>query len=297
LRFRSGENLWRVDPGAERSVRMQDPERGEALMMFELRRVAMIWPAELKWSGTGTRREAELPGVGTLHADLDAESGRPVRIEGRLEAETNFESLEDIEWRQDGKRFWPRSWKLHVGGSLQWTEVIDEVDLRMRLLDSFFVPADRRVASGGVVPIESQRVDLPPRIVWRTELPQDAGWDSALKRAEEERRRWDAKLSAGGLSVDSKPAFRLDPKAKPMELELRLSSLPEELPDGWQRSEAGQALAVMLPRVGAVTSLQLARMNEEIPPGRIALRPYALVQRRPDGGEMVQIVLPHVASE
>ena len=77
LRFRWGTGIWVVDYGKIESQSFQDEQRRLALLQLELRRVAMIWPAELDWKTTENARTADLPGLGRLQVELDVETGRP----------------------------------------------------------------------------------------------------------------------------------------------------------------------------------------------------------------------------
>ena len=64
MRFRWGDGVWAVEPGETGSRRFEGEDRRLALLRIEMRRVALMWPAELEWKGEGAERVALLPGVG-----------------------------------------------------------------------------------------------------------------------------------------------------------------------------------------------------------------------------------------
>ena len=61
LQYRCGDGVWTTPLGKTASEAYAGDEKRKTLLQFELRRVALIWPAELEWTGEGQTRRVELP--------------------------------------------------------------------------------------------------------------------------------------------------------------------------------------------------------------------------------------------
>ncbi len=294
LRFLFGEALWSVEPGASGSRAFEGEERRLARLQLELRRVATTWPADLEWSGEGTLRTAVLAGVGRLEARL-AGDGRPESLASSDPDGTARERLVAIRWREpdaDGGRTWPSGWELHVGERLVWRETLVEVAPAAKVSELYFVPPDRQGA-GARVSLPSAaptRLDLPAVARWSRPLSpaERAGWGPAVAAARAELERLSAEL---GERLSPRPVFELDPRGRPVTLELRLEGDPEALPEGWSRRPPGPAWrSVRVGTEGLEAALDALRQAAD--EGERLGAPHLVAQLTPAGVGLTQLVLP-----
>lgn len=292
LRYQFGGALWQSAPGRPGSV-LQGPEDARRMrLQNELRRVAMTWPAELGWEASvGTaRREAALPGLGHLVAELDAKGERPRELTSYLKgSQEPFESLGEIQWREQLGRAWPTGWTLSVAGEPVWKETIDEVRTGQHFRDAHFQPPDQRVArSEG---FEPRRIEIAPRVYLQRTINVGTEWPEALARAQEAIARAEEELGEG-FEVDTRPTLLLDHDAKPTGLELRLMGEVSEVPPGWSRGRRRQAYTTVLTELKDVAPPALNAMRSSLEPGQRAGRPRVRIQMNDGRVGLIQLVLP-----
>lgn len=307
LWYRWGSKLWHVAPGSERSVVTPREERPLDLLRMELRRVALIWPADLDWEGSKTLQRAVLKGLGEIRAELDAETGRPNALEFRVATAEESppverapdERLEKIRWKEQERRHWPSSWAIVVGGEQVASEKFDLILPKARYVDSYFKPLDRRDTLITSPPSEPREMPLAARIVHRSPLAEGTGWKAAFADADERLERWRKKLEGTGRELSSRAAFQLDAEGRPVAVELRLGGLSEgPLPEGWQRLEGGKGLSVLMQGLRGLNAALLDDLMARVPEGHRAGTPYVRVQREAEGRiGLVQLVLPFVPRE
>lgn len=299
LLFRLGGDSWSIAPG-ESASKPLSPESIDAratAMHMELRRVAMMWPDGLEWRGQGTERMASTVSCAFV-ATLD-ESGRPAAIHARAAPDSGEEqsktsiALLDITWKQQGERWWPRSFRLVGYGEHEWLETVESVDTAVNALDDFFVPPDRRKDTAGAASSQPQVIALPPVVQSRRQLPEGTSWDEALSLA----KRWSteeaARMAERGAQLQEGFALELAVEtALPIAVLLRLASPVEPLPEGWER--IAQRSAVSARRTGAppIGRSAVGRLAEHLPAGAVAETPYVRIAKRASGESTLQVVLP-----
>ncbi|MFT7668848.1 MAG: hypothetical protein ACI8X5_001548 [Planctomycetota bacterium] len=301
IRFHWGAGLWLTDMNKRNSVEMSEDARRTTLMQLELRRVAMIWPAELEWKTDGDLRIAQLPGLGSLHAQIDPKSKRPIQIESHwLDGKLN-ERLDKIAWRAEKEQFWPASWELVYGGKIAWKETFDKVQSGGKFLETYFIPIDRRT-QGGTTTVRAtgpQPFSMPKTCVWSKELSEAAqkSWEVALVEARAAIEQCQADAEGQHLTIDARPGFNLNSKALPTNVELRLKSMPEEVPKGWSVQGEVSGLRMISTGTGELTEASIQKLREQLPPGSKAGKPYAIVQLTDQGSGITQILLPFSAKK
>lgn len=302
IRFRWGQGLWLLDHGKHVSVPFEDDGRHEVLMQLELRRIAMIWPGELKWTEGLEVRTADLPELGSVKAYVDPKSGRPTRLES-FDADGSLrERLDEIKWRQDGERFWPSEWKLVFKEQVAWHETFEEVKSGVKYPETYFIPVDRRggTSSSNSTLLESvQPLVLAAACVRRFELDAEErkDWKRALAAGERALGEWRTKLAKLSLELDARPTFLLDEKGMPTALELELSSLPEKLPEGWGRRAETRGLRLVTSGTSGLRPHSIQKLRAALPEGEKGGTPYAKVQLAAHGAGIIQICLPIAARD
>jgi hypothetical protein len=301
LRYRWGTGLWEIEPGEQASRRFRAEELRLALLQTELRRVALIWPAELQWSGEGDLRCATLAGVGTFLARLDSEGGRPVELESRDFDGTVRERLEAISWRVEGEHTWPVRWNLVADGNLIWHETIESVKTGRKLLDAYFLPVDRRA---GRVPVraalnEIEEIDVPRCRALRSSLCGEprGNWDKAIEFGVLELAKWRSTLEGTKYVLDDRLHFYVDGDCKPIQLEIRLRSGLDAYSPEWVLQGGCRAVRSVFAGVGGLSAQQLRRLASSFPKNLQPGPPYVVVQVTDAGAGLTQLVLPEKARE
>lgn len=296
LRFQFGEAIWGVEPGKLESRTYAGDERRLARLQHELRRVAMIWPAEHEWVTDGETRMTEIEGLGLLVATLDA-NGRPREIASRDADGTIRERIANIRWNapdSEGARAWPASWDFHFGAPLIWSETIQSVQVAGKLSELHFLPPDRRGPGARVSlpPGAVQRIDLPAALAWTQDLEESAraSWPLALAAARTALARWQATLGHDQLAP--RPIFHLDSAGRPIRLELRLLAPPAELPEGWQRTEPGPAMRQIQPGLDGIDAAAIAALGKELEEAERPGPAHLVVQLVGEGAGLTQLVVP-----
>ncbi len=292
LRYRSEDRTFGVDESSARSVEYEGGERLAVLRQMELRRAVWLFPETLEWTGAGPERRADLGELGSLVARMDG-SGRPVRVDS-LDAEGELvESLDELTWREQRGRWWPASLSLRYRGELIWRERVGRIDTRVRLLDSFFLPPDRRAGRRGVDAARDQvlHLDLPPVVQRRLAL-KARNWRDALAEAATRREEVARELAPRGLALSRALVLELSAAGEPTHALLRMSTRPEEPPPGWEVHPDRPALCRAVKGYRAVHPELVSALVRHRPPDAGSGSPYLrLSPDRPEEGR-AQLVLP-----
>jgi hypothetical protein len=296
VRFQFGAGIWMLPQYAECSTLHRGEEARRFQLQNELRRVAMSWPAGLAWRATDKPEVqlAKLPGLGSLRAVTRGDDTRPLRIDSYFGADTaSFESLAQIEWKRAERRWWPASWTLFSGKRRIWDEVISEVKTGSKYLDSFFLPADRRVSTG---PASAPRaLRLGARVTRQTPLAPDLAWPEVLALAKEAAGEA-ARTLPDGLQLDPRPIYLLDPAGLPVAFELRLRGEGSSVPEGWRQTPAAEGWSTVHHGLGEIRKPAIEALERMLQPGQRPSRPYVRVQHTGGQVGLVQLVLK-VASQ
>ena len=298
MRYRFGTDVNAIDPQASKSHTLEGAARDEALAQMEMRRALMLWPAGFEWKSETGSRIASLGALGTLRAAVKAGTdARPERI-AWLDAENRVvDEFRDIAWREDGQKAWPTKLELWHAETLVWIETVDTVDVGTRFIDAYFVPSDRREASGGKA-LEVGNVspmDLPAHRRRRVALTPGTTWDEARAKYASLRAEASAELAAKGLTLDDKATFEVDAALAPTAVLLRLApsapTLRAELEKDWPLWRERPGLVTFVIGLSDVKPSRLQSLRDALPSDAAAGTPYVRFDLAKPG-EHVLIVLP-----
>lgn len=296
LRFRWGTGLWQIEPGQQASRRFLGEELRLALLQTEMRRVAMIWPAELEWTGEAETRQASLPGIGVLHARLDPESGRPVELESRDPGGTPRERFAKIRWRTEGETCWPESWDLYDGETLAWHETIERVSTGRKLREPYFIPGDQRKDRVPVVVSkdEIERIKVPQFRAWRLRYPKEmqGSWDEVIESGKTELANWKAAFEGMSYVLDDRLYFFVDEDCRPFMLEIRIVSDVKKHPPEWILQGGYGAYRSMHTDLEKLNRIQISKLYSKVPKVEAGGGPHVAIQVTETGVGVIQLVLP-----
>ncbi len=273
LEYRFGEHGSVIDVGERASAEVALEELDGFHLRHALRQAAFFWPEGAHWRPVDSCEEAwvgrlfedpEGQAIGRLRAELDG-AGLPRRIEaidarGRVQ-----EALEIRSWQEVAERRWPLELGLWVDGELVWQERVVEV-APQRTVERFFVPHDRRALLRPFAEVERRRE--APCAGRRFALMADCDWPAALARAEAERaallaRPEQAPELQAGAWIHLDPATLL-----PLAVELRLASVTEPLPEGFELRAGRDILRLALGGDAPPSAADQARLREVEPRDR-----------------------------
>lgn len=285
VEYRFGERVFLLRSGQARSEEAAAAERDSVLLHMELRRATFLWPDGFDWQAPEERlrtapvrrsaTDAASAVLGTLEARLDAE-GRPerLRVLDAVGAERDALSIEA--WTEAEGRRWPQRLVASFGGQRAWVEELELATSRSRLLDSAFLPPDRRgLGTGARDGRTVQAMDLLPTVQRAVALAPGSGWDEALAAYPRLLAEAAAELGPGGPALDPAPTFELSPEGRPVGCLLRLDSASGPVPAGWTRVPERLGLGLLrLPSPEAVGREELAALVLALPAGATAAAPY-----------------------
>lgn len=236
LRYRHGEVVWALEPRQAQSVEYKAEDRAALLLSFEARRALYVWPHGFEWSKPldaggrpdETRRSVVVQRIGELRVELDAK-GRPTRLDAQGSNGLAGESLRAIAWELRDGRWIPASHEIWLGEQRVWTERVTAWDRQARLLDGFFLPADRRPAP----PPGVQHLDLPAHRLRRVALKPGATLAEVPALFEGEVAARAEELANLGTNIEPKVTVELDDQLRPTHLLLRLAGLPRTAAPDW----------------------------------------------------------------
>jgi hypothetical protein len=293
LQYRFGEAVYRVPPDSGDSELCAGEDRSQVLLQIELRRALMLYPDGFVWKDDGAERRAVLADLGSLRARAGSD-GRPTEIGDAGPDGKAIDVYKSIRWREIGGRAWPASMELWHGGELVWNETVESVDVAARYVDSYFVPPDRRERS----PAEPDRgeprnLDIPECCSLRIEIPKGTGWSSALEDLERRRAEWTSRLAERKLELEGHATIELSREAEPAAFVLRLASVPETPPPGFQTTGPRRGLAVAVRGLAEVTAARVGDLRKAIPEKSAEGAAYVRFDPRDGEKARVVIVLPY----
>lgn len=276
LRYRHGDVVWALEPRQAQSIEYKAQDRAALLLSFEARRALYLWPHGFAWSAPvdpagkpqDALREAPLETLGKLRVELDAQ-GRPARLDALGPDGTAGESWRAIAWESRDGRWIPASHEIWLGEQRVWTERVATWDRKARLLDGFFLPADRRPAP----PPGVQHLDLPAHRLKRVALPKDATLDAVPALFEREVAARAEEMANLGTTIESKVTVELDDDLRPTHLLLRLAGLPHKPAPDWVSMPERSGWAIVS-RTRPEHKQDLERLRSAATKGQPLGRPY-----------------------
>jgi hypothetical protein len=295
VRFRYGDRCYALHAGTARSEESTGDERDEILLSMELRRALLIYPDGFEWKDAGSERKADLGSVGALMArPASTTDPRPTEMRAIARSGRLVESYQAIAWREKNGRSWPSALELWRGKELVWRETVESIDVEGKVIDAFFLPADRRRAAGSAMPIENARdQELPASCGLRVEIPKGSTWADVAAGYVRLREEWGAKLLDRGLAVDRHATVELGPDGGALAWIVRLDSVPETAPPGFKTVAPRRGVVLAVRDAASITAERIGRLNASLPKDSKAGSAYARFDSRDGGSGTALIVLPY----
>jgi hypothetical protein len=290
LRLRSGDHVFALRVGAAGSVELEGAQRDEALAQLELRR-ALLQFESFEFQGKELVRTAALGPLGSLRARFEtAQDSRPREIafldpRGQLQ-----DSCRAILWESSGARPAPAALEFWHEESRVWKETVRRVQ-PMTFTRDAFLPRD--TLAGQPAPGTSKVIQTPApeHAARRFALPADASFQSARKELDRLRSEWAPRLGALGLELEPRGTLELDEKLHPRFVVLRLSKVPETLPEGFEKISGRSAVGTSLGSFEEVGNAAWSALREKVPPGSKVGAPYLRWSLDPGGPKQVLLLL------
>jgi hypothetical protein len=290
LRLRSDSRVFALRLDSPESVELAGVQRDETLAQLELRR-ALLQFESFEWTGEGSTRTATLGPLGNLRARFESpKDARPRELafldpQGKLQ-----DSCRAITWDGAGPRPVPASLELWHEETRIWKETVRRVR-PMSYTREAFLPRDRgeaKTAPGTwtVVPSPS-----PEFVARRFALPPEATLESARKEIDRLRSDWAPRLAALGLELENRATLELDEALHPRFAVLRLSKVPEKVPEGFEKVAGRAAVGTPLEGFERVEPAALRALREKLPPEAKAGAPYLRWSLEPSGTKQVLLLL------
>lgn len=294
LRYRSGDQLYAIAPGSGTSEPVVDEDRDAFLLQLELRRAVMLWPDGFDWKNTERGRSVEIPnGSGRLFVELEDET--PIRFYSRNREGMELESFGELTWQDIRGRKFPKTMVLSVGGQAIWSETLTKIVPDCDYVSFFFLPADRRPGMEGTNEQagELRHLDLPGRLVKRTQLDSELSWNAA--RSQGAAALAEAVTNFPGFGPRIGFAIELDLDARPAALLLLIDAGQEIRAEGplanWKPEAGGPALSVLLSSLGQVTTGKIEALQRVLPDGAQPGKLYLRLPGEPESGLPIELVL------
>lgn len=223
LTYVRGATAASVPPGRGESRALEGAEAHAARAQSQLRLALFLWPQSHAWTGAGDERRCEFERGEYFRARLaESTAGTPVEIAWCSSDGREIDSFRAITWRTESARAWPATFELWHDGARVWSERVDSIDTKLRVVESFFVPPDRREVAradpNGAVGLAPRAMDVPGAWTSRTALAEGATLEAALEA--EARRR----TTAGGeleALLESTRTLEIDERGRPIAIVLR----------------------------------------------------------------------------
>lgn len=294
LQYQYGDAVYRIPTGTGASQVCEGEARKEILQRMQLRRALMLYPDGFEWKGDGVERTTEMGPLGYLRARVSADSGgRPSAIECVDAAGRTNEGYRVVTWRESAGRRWPATMEFWHGEERIWAETVESVDASSRFVDSFFVPPDLREGSttrpvgGGI-----RTLDIPEICVLRTAIAAGTSWEAALREYESLRASRSKHLDGSGLKLEGIATFEVSEKGEPIASILRLTTTPEDTPEGFVREPGRRGLALAVEGLAQADGIRIAELRRGLPKNSVARRPYVRFDLEGDPNRRVVLVLP-----
>jgi hypothetical protein len=294
VRYRYGEHAYLLRAGSHRSEECSGDERDEMLLSMELRRALVLYPDGFDWKDAGPERRADLV-IGTLLA-LPASAGdsKPAEMRALARDGKVVEAFRSIVGREKNGRSWPSTLELWRANELLWRETIDSIDVEGRVIDAYFLPADRRPASGSAMPVEKARnQDLPASCGLRVEIPKGAAWTEVAQGYGRLREEWNVRLRDLGFDVDRHATVEIGPNGEAVAWVVRLDPIPDQPPSEFRKVGTRRGVVLAVRGLAGITAEKLGQLNAALPNGSKAGNAYVRFDSRDGDGATVLIVLPY----
>lgn len=295
VEYRYGERFFELPQSAERSREVRRlPESASEWRakceLHELRLALFLWPDGLEWKPDGAERRAKGECGRDLLAKLDAQ-GRPTQLSFAPELDRVDEELRVSSWREQRGRSWPADIEFWRAGQLVWKEHVAGVATQISLLDSYFLPPDRRSEA------TTQRVpsvlhfDAPAQTEAREFVTGVVSWSEAQARWDAFAVQIDGKLPAGWERL-STVAYELDHRGEVTAVIVRLRGRGTP-PEFSSSTPACQALTTSIGWPAAELAPALRRLDDATPKEAKAVRRLVTLrgdQRAPDGADLTVLI-------
>jgi hypothetical protein len=276
IQYCYGDAVYRIPTGTGKSQACEGSMRSEILRTLEMRRALLLFPDGLPWTGIELVRTVGLQPHGTLRARMsEGEDAQPVELD-LLDADgVAIASFRNITWSTTTPRGWPASLEFWSGGQRIWSETVQSVSTNARFVESFFLPPDRRAGTtaqpvGGTI----RTLEIPPICFARTALPKGTDWNQAQRTWVQLREAAAEHLRHQSLEVEQLATIEVTDSGDPLSIVLRLTTTPEELPEGFTCAVARKGLATAVDALSEVGRTTLLDLRRGLPKGSSAATPY-----------------------
>ncbi len=295
VRYRYGERCYRLPAGTHRSEESTGEERDEIVLSMELRRALVLYPDGFEWKDAGSERRADVGTVGVLFArPTSAADPKPVEMRAVARDGRPLEAYRSIAWREKNGRSWPATLELWRGKELVWRETIESIDVEGKVIDAFFLPSDRRAATGAAMPIETTRdQELPASCGLRVDVPKGATWKEVAEGYTRLREEWNERLKENGLAVDRHATIELGPKGEAVAWIVRLDHIPDVVPPGFTTVAQRRGIVLAVRDLASITPENVGRLSGSVPKGSVAGSAYARFDSKDGAAGTVLLVLPY----
>lgn len=201
VEFRYGERYFEMAQSADRSREVarsnaQGVEWSAKCELLELRLAVFLWPDGFEWREDGLHHRARGECGRELVALLDAD-GRPTLVRFAGEPERVEEELRISAWREQRGRWWPAALEFWQSGQMIWREHVATLTTQVALLDTYFLPPDRRGVTTGSRDASVLHFDAPAQTEVRESVVAGADWKHAQELWRSLASRIDAQLPPG----------------------------------------------------------------------------------------------------
>jgi hypothetical protein len=290
LRLRSGERVFALRVDAPGSLELEGAQRDEALAQLELRR-ALLQFESFDWQGKELVRTAALGALGSLRSRFEsAQDARPREIAFLDPRGQVQDSCRAILWESSGVRPVPAALEFWHGEARVWKETVRRVQ-PMTFTRDAFLPRDTLAAMPPAGASKVIQTPAPEHAARRFALPADASFESARKELERLRSEWAPRLGALGLELEPRGTLELDAELHPRFVILRLSKVPETLPEGFEKISGRSAVGTSLGSFAEIGSAAWSALREKVPPGSKVGAPYVRWSLDPGGPKQVLLLL------
>lgn len=299
VRYRYGDRCYVLRAGSHRSEECTGDERNEILLTMELRRALILYPDGFEWKDAGPDRRADIRGIGALLAHpASAADARPVEMSAVLPDGKLVETFRAIAWREKNGRSWPSALELWRTNELVWHESVESIDVEEKVIDAYFLPADRRTGAGSSMPIEATRdQDLPAACGLRVEVPKGSTWMEVAEGYTRLREEWNVRLRDRGVAVDRHATVELGSKGEPLAWIVRLDRIPDDLPAGFTTVAGRRGIVLAVREPGSIDAERIALLAGSVPKGSKAGIAYARFDTKEGAGGTVLLVLPYTPAK
>lgn len=288
MRLRSEDHVYALRLDGSASVELAGAQREEALTQLELRR-ALLGYESFEWKGAELSRESSLGALGSLRARFASRTdARPCEIafidpQGHVQ-----DSCRALTWNSSGPRPVIAALELWHGEARVWKESVRRVQPMSYARDAF-LPRDRLAGPAAAGSTKIVQTPAPDHAARRFPLPEKASWEDVLKALDQLRAEWTSRLAPLGIELENRGTLELDAELRPRNLVLRLSKIPDALPEGFERVAGRTAVGMPLEGFEQVGIEAYRALSQKLPAGAKADLPY--LRWALGTGQVKQVVL------